>query len=147
MNKPTTIVTLALGAVVASLGSVPSASAAPSTTGLDGLLCGLYAVAEPTAAPGLYRGEVVAGPAFVDDGGRQPGIHSGQFICTVQVGAANSTHAGADAAVVPGLPTTGMITAQGRSRTRPVSSTTSTSARRSWSTVRTCTSTTPTTPR
>jgi hypothetical protein len=105
---------LVLGAIVASFGSIPAASAAPNGTGLDGFVCGLAGVVNPGASLYTETGQVTAGPAFIDDGANPPGVHSGNFICTVQTGAANSTHAGVDAAVVEGPTTTAVIAAQGQ---------------------------------
>ncbi|MDQ1711406.1 MAG: hypothetical protein QOE45_856 [Frankiaceae bacterium] len=107
------VTTLAAGAIVASLASVPTASAAPSTTGLDGAVCTFVSVADPTAEPGTQTGWVLAGPALIDDGAFVPGVHSGSFICTVQVGPGGSTHVGSDAAVVVGPTTTAVIGAEG----------------------------------
>jgi hypothetical protein len=99
---------------MSSLGSIPAASAAPSTTGVDGFLCGFGSVPNPGTEPGTQTGQVTAGPAFIDDGATPPGVHSGNFICTIQVGLANSQHTGTDAAVVEGPTTTAVIAAQGQ---------------------------------
>jgi hypothetical protein len=87
------------------------ASAAPSTWGVIGSLCGLTATAQPAGAAGAQLGAVTAGPAFLDDGDTPPAPTQAQFICTVQVNA--PTHAGADADLVVGSPTTGVMVAQG----------------------------------
>jgi hypothetical protein len=110
--KKIAIATLALGAVISSLGSIPAASAAPSTTGVDGLLCNLALSADPGAEPGTQTGELTGGPALIDDGATPPGVHSGRFVCSVHVG--NNTYAGAAAAVVEGPTTVGVIAAAGR---------------------------------
>ncbi|MDQ1711407.1 MAG: hypothetical protein QOE45_857 [Frankiaceae bacterium] len=108
-----TLTAVAAGAIVASLASTPTASAALSDKGIDGLLCSAVTVSNPGAELGTQTGEVIAGPAVIDDGANLPGIHSGQFICTIQVGAANSTHAGTDTTRVTGPVTPGVIAAQG----------------------------------
>ncbi|MDQ1711402.1 MAG: hypothetical protein QOE45_852 [Frankiaceae bacterium] len=112
--KKIAIATLALGAVISSLGSIPAALAAPSTTGVDGFLCGFGSGTNLGAEPGTQTGQVTAGPAFIDDGATPPGVHSGRFICTIQVGYANKQHTGTDAAVVEGPTTTAVIAAQGQ---------------------------------
>ncbi|MDQ1712228.1 MAG: hypothetical protein QOE45_1678, partial [Frankiaceae bacterium] len=69
----------------------------------------------PGAEPGTQTGQVTAGPAFIDDGATPPGVtHSGNFICTIQVGLTNSQHTGTDAAVVEGPTTPLVIAAQGQ---------------------------------
>jgi hypothetical protein len=109
------IAAVVAGAVISSLGSIPAASAAPSTTGVDGFLCGFGSGTNPGAEPGTQTGQVTAGPAFIDDGATPPGVtHSGNFICTVQVGLVNARHNGADAAVVEGPTTPLVIAAQGQ---------------------------------
>jgi hypothetical protein len=103
------IATLALGAVVSSFGTIPSASAATSA---DGRRCSFGSTTNPGAEPDTQTGQIQAGPAVINDGGTPPGVHSGHFVCTIQVSA--STHAGPDAASVTGPDTTGVIAAQGQ---------------------------------
>ncbi|MDQ1711401.1 MAG: hypothetical protein QOE45_851, partial [Frankiaceae bacterium] len=96
--KSLAMAVLTVAALFSSLGSIPAASAAPSTTSVDGFLCDLEPGAVLAAELGTQISELTGGPALIDDGATPPGVHSGRFVCSVHVGLANYTHAGAAAA-------------------------------------------------
>jgi hypothetical protein len=101
------VVLAALAAVVVPVAPVHA------ETRIHGVLCWFASLTDPSAEAGTQTGEITAGPAVIDDRATPPGVHSGHFVCTIQVGAANGTHAGADAAVVTGPESTAVIAAGG----------------------------------
>jgi hypothetical protein len=84
---------LAAAVVAVGVSVVSPASADPAAVGVYGTLCGFG-----SGVTDSQTGYVTAGPAYIADGATPPGVHSGYFICTVQVDA--PTHEGPDAAVV-----------------------------------------------
>jgi hypothetical protein len=82
-----------LAAVAGSLSVVTQASATPPPPGpAEGRRCSFSSVTEPAGEPEAQVGQINAGPLAATAAGA-----SIQITCTIQVGALNSTHAGADA--------------------------------------------------